>query len=85
MVQKIAGTAPEQGTLFEDRFLEDYAGQIMREPVVVLVEPVANAWDAYATKVDITWPDEKMPFRIEDNGHRHGGVRGRCQVAHLRL
>jgi hypothetical protein len=30
MARKTASTLPEQGTLFEDRFLEDYAGQIMR-------------------------------------------------------
>ncbi|MDH4982190.1 ATP-binding protein [Hyphomicrobium sp. D-2] len=63
-----AASPPGQGTLFEDRFLEDYAGQIMRDPVVALVELVANAWDAYATKVDVTWPDDATPFRIEDNG-----------------
>lgn len=68
MSRKPTSTTPEQGTLFEDRFLEDYAGQIMRDPVVALVELVANAWDAYATKVDIAWPDDKTPFRIEDNG-----------------
>src|SRR5690242_7413173 len=60
--------ATEQGTLLEDRLLEDYAGQIMRDPVVAVVELVANAWDAYATKVDIAWPDDRAPFRIEDNG-----------------
>lgn len=53
MARKAASTVPEQGTLFEDRFLEDYAGQIMRDPVVAPVELVANAWDAYARKVDI--------------------------------
>ena len=40
----------------------------MRDPVVALVELVANAWDAYATSVDIIWPDERTCFRIEDNG-----------------
>lgn len=68
MARKTASTVPEQGTLFEDRFLEDYAGQIMRDPVVALVELVANAWDAYATRVDIAWPGDTTPFRIEDNG-----------------
>ena len=43
-----------QGTLFEFRFLDDYAGQIIRDPAVALVELVANAWDAYATSVHIT-------------------------------
>lgn len=59
-----------QGTLFEERFLGRYAGSIMSDPTVAIVELVANAWDAYATKVDIQWPDRDTatPFRIEDNG-----------------
>jgi hypothetical protein len=68
MARKTGSTTPEQGSLFDDRFLEDYAGQIMRDPIVALVELVANAWDAYATEVDITWPDDRNPFRIADNG-----------------
>ena len=68
MARKAASSESTQGTLFEDRFLEDYAGQIMREPVVALVELVANSWDAYATRVDVFWPDDRTPFRIEDNG-----------------
>jgi hypothetical protein len=34
------------------------------------VELVANAWDAYATEVDLSWPDqaENIAFRIADNG-----------------
>ncbi len=57
-----------QGTLFELRFLDDYAGQIIRDPAVALLELVANAWDAYATSVAITWPDGETLFAIEDNG-----------------
>lgn len=59
-----------QGTLFEERFLGRYAGSIMSDPTTAIVELVANAWDAYATKVDIEWPDRDAatPFRIEDNG-----------------
>ena len=42
----------------------------MSEPDVAVVELVANAWDAYATQVDITWPDPKThtAFTIRDNG-----------------
>ena len=29
---------------------------------------MANAWDAYATSVQITWPDAETQFVIEDNG-----------------
>lgn len=61
---------PEQGTLFDERFLGRYAGSIMSDPTTALVELVANAWDAYATKVDIVWPDSATQaiFQITDNG-----------------
>ena len=47
-----------------------YAGAIMSDPTTALVELVANCWDAYATRVDIQWPDRttSTPFKIEDNG-----------------
>lgn len=59
-----------QGTLFEERFLGRYAGAIMSDPTTALVELVANAWDAYATRVEITWPesDRDGRFSILDNG-----------------
>jgi hypothetical protein len=59
-----------QGTLFDERFLGRYAGAIMSDPTTALVELVANSWDAYATEVNIQWPDRSTntPFRIEDNG-----------------
>ena len=59
-----------QGTIFDERFLGRYAGAIMSDPTTALVELVANAWDAYATKVEIQWPDRETgaAFRIEDNG-----------------
>jgi hypothetical protein len=60
----------EQPILFDERFLPRHAGAIMSEPDVALVELVANAWDAYATHVDITWPHPETctPFTIRDNG-----------------
>lgn len=60
----------EQVTLFDERFLGRYAGSIMSDPTTALVELVANAWDAYATKVQIEWPDPTTgsPFAIRDNG-----------------
>ena len=63
---RIAG----QGTLFEERFLGRYAGAIMADLTVALVELVANSWDAYATTVDIHWPSHNPAtnFRIIDNG-----------------
>ena len=41
----------------------------MSDPKIAIVELVANAWDAGATQVDITWPtDPAGEFNIEDNG-----------------
>jgi hypothetical protein len=57
------------GVLFEGRFLERYAGAIIADPAVAIVELVANAWDSWATRVEITWPDqEEATFAISDNG-----------------
>jgi hypothetical protein len=58
------------GVLFEDRFLERYAGAIITDPAVAIVELVANAWDAWATKVEITWPGPgaDAAFVISDDG-----------------
>jgi hypothetical protein len=60
----------KQGVLFDDRFLDKYAGPIISDPAVAIVELVANAWDAYATRVDIVWPrrTKGIPFSITDNG-----------------
>jgi hypothetical protein len=55
---------------YEDRFLESWAGSIMTNPTIAIVELVANCWDAYATEVNITWLDieEGRQFSIKDNG-----------------
>jgi len=62
----------DQSTLFYDeRFLESWAGPIITDPAISIIELVANCWDAYATEVNVTWPDTKTekPFQIKDNGH----------------
>lgn len=62
----------EQRTLlYDERFLESYAGAIITDPATAIVELVANCWDAYATEVNITWPDTQLErqFKIVDNGH----------------
>lgn len=53
---------------FEDRFMEHFAGTIVRDAQTAIVELIANAWDAYATRVKIHWPDDQPYFSIEDNG-----------------
>jgi len=56
-------------TSFDEGFLEDYAGSLITNPEVALVELVANSWDAGATKVEIKWPSEiGGDFEILDNG-----------------
>jgi Histidine kinase-, DNA gyrase B-, and HSP90-like ATPase len=62
--------AKSPGVLFDQRFLELHAGSIMSDTSVAIIELVANAWDAYATEVAISWPNQKSkaPFSIRDNG-----------------
>lgn len=60
----------DQDSLFDERFLSNYAGHIVNDPATAIVELVANCWDAYATEVKITLPSAKdqRHFKIEDNG-----------------
>jgi hypothetical protein len=55
---------------FDGRFLERHAGSIIADPTVAIVELVANAWDAWATEVNIVWPErgDGAEFSIRDNG-----------------
>jgi len=60
-----------QGILFDARFLESFAGQnILHDHKTAIMELIANAWDAGATRVDITWPDGANggQFSVSDNG-----------------
>lgn len=54
---------------FAERFLSDLVGSIVKDPVVAITEIVANAYDAGATDIWITWtgePDSLCSF--QDNG-----------------
>lgn len=55
---------------FDGRFLDKHAGSIITDIPTAVAELVANAWDAYATEVEITWPDRHSGsiFSIRDNG-----------------
>lgn len=55
---------------YSPRFLDRYTGRISSDPKTAIMEIVANAWDAGATKVDITWPLESIggTISIQDNG-----------------
>lgn len=61
----------QRSLLYDERFLESYAGSIITDPSTAIVELIANCWDAYATEVFVTWPDSKTKrqFKIRDNGH----------------
>lgn len=57
--------------LYDQRFLEAHAGShILHDPKTAIVELIANAWDAGATQVTISWPNGNgiQRFAIEDNG-----------------
>jgi hypothetical protein len=60
----------ELGLLFDNRFMERHAGSIISDPATAIVELVANAWDAWATRVDIVWPERGVDasFAITDDG-----------------
>lgn len=69
MAKGKSSTPSTQGSLFEEDFLRRTLGDIVRVPDVALTELVANAWDAGASKVQITIPEEhdgKMV--VEDDG-----------------
>jgi hypothetical protein len=56
---------------YGERAFEDYLGdRILSDKKIAIIELVANAWDAYATQVDIRWPnvETNQPFSIQDNG-----------------
>ena len=58
-----------QGTLFEENYLKRTNKTLTSNPEIALTELVANAWDAGATKVDITIPSEEGQFLVvTDNG-----------------
>lgn len=67
------GNLPLQQVLFDGRFLDQHTGpHLMKSPIVAIVELIANAWDAGATQVEISWPLSKGTnptyFSIKDNG-----------------
>ena len=58
------------GSLFEDDFLVRNLGRIAQDPEVALTELVANAWDAGASRVNITIPPSRLlNLVVEDDGH----------------
>lgn len=58
-------------SIYDDRFMDDYLGTKMSsDAVTAVVELIANAWDAGAKTVKVTWPMEQdQTFAIIDDGH----------------
>lgn len=55
--------------LFDEGFLTDHVGPMLKDPCLAVVELVSNAYDAGATQVNITWPSATDGnFEIRDNG-----------------
>ena len=66
----------EQQNLFEarydSRFLDNFLGNMAKDPIIAITELLANAFDAGSTEVYISWPKTKELsnpiFKIHDNG-----------------
>lgn len=57
---------------FGEGFFKQLIGtSITSNPRVAVIELIANAWDAGATKIEILWPKNQAEgiFEIRDNGH----------------
>ena len=58
-----------QTSLFEDDYLIRTLGTIAHSNEIALTELVANAWDAGATQVHVTIPENRgEKLIVEDNG-----------------
>jgi Histidine kinase-, DNA gyrase B-, and HSP90-like ATPase len=54
---------------FGANFLNQYVGSIIQDSKFAIIELVANSWDAGASEVQITWPQQYgEELRIADNG-----------------
>lgn len=56
---------------FDDRFLSDYLGSVIKDPTIAIIEMIANSWDAGAENVSVHWPDaqdEGGIIEIRDDG-----------------
>ena len=62
--------APQPELFYDERFWEQYLGpRLVSDPVIAIVELVANTWDAGARKVEISWPvNQGDTLRIADDG-----------------
>jgi hypothetical protein len=69
MAEQSSSLFKELPFIFGSDFLRDHAGHLVSEPRIAIVELIANAYDAGATDVKVTWPDEEGGhFEIADDG-----------------
>lgn len=69
MAQRQTNLFEKTGVTFGATFLSDHAGQLMTDGRLAITELVANAYDAGARSVRISWPSARgEEFWIEDNG-----------------
>lgn len=66
----LAQPAEQPELFFDDRFWEQYVGaKLVHDPVISIVELVANCWDAGARTVRISWPEEaNSTVEVIDDG-----------------
>jgi hypothetical protein len=55
--------ADEQSLLFDKRLMERHADTIISDSAVAMFELVANACNAWATEVEIAWPEHGSVHR----------------------
>lgn len=72
IIRRYMGTTFQQKLIqivYGDNFFTDYAGRLITDPKVALIELVANSWDASSQQVKIKWPEEPGGyFEIVDDG-----------------
>jgi len=59
---------PRLDITFGESFLLDHAHSLLRNPDIAVVELIANAYDAGATRVDVQWPEGEGEVVVADNG-----------------
>ncbi|MFX7074235.1 ATP-binding protein [Acinetobacter baumannii] len=59
-------------TRYDQRFLDKFLGNMAKDPIIATIELIANAYDAGAQNVYISWPTNKElanpKFEIQDDG-----------------
>lgn len=78
-------TAEQTELFYDDRFWAQYLGpKLVSDPIVALVELVANAWDAGGRNVRVSWPiHDGDQLRISDDGEGMSREEFRTRWRHM--